>query len=76
MTVTVYTLPSCVQCESTKKVLDRNAISYSVIDLSQDPEALQMVKELGYASAPVVIAGDDHWGGFRPDKLGALALSV
>ena len=27
---------------------------------------------LGYKQAPVVIAGEDHWSGFRPDKIGAL----
>ena len=73
MSVTVYTLPSCVQCESTKKVLDKNNIEYSVVDLSLDDSAYEMVKALGYQAAPIVIAGDDHWSGFRPDKLGALA---
>lgn len=72
MTVTVYTTPSCIQCESTKKFLDKNEIAYSVVDLSEDQDAMQMVKELGYSSAPVVIAGDKHWAGFRPGMLSEL----
>jgi glutaredoxin-like protein NrdH len=72
MSITVYTLPSCVQCESTKKVLDKNNVEYSVIDLSEDEIAYEMVKALGYQAAPVVIAGDDHWSGFRPELLSAL----
>ena len=72
MSITVYTLPSCVQCESTKKVLDKNNIEYSVVDLSQDEVAYELVKSLGYAAAPVVIAGDSHWSGFRPDMLSSL----
>jgi glutaredoxin-like protein NrdH len=75
MSITVYTLPSCVQCESTKKVLDKNNIEYSVVDLSLDGSAAEMVKALGYQAAPVVIAGDDHWSGFRPEKLSALAAA-
>jgi glutaredoxin-like protein NrdH len=75
MSVTVYTLPSCVQCESTKKVLDKNNIEYSVVDLSVDESAYQMVKGLGYQAAPVVIAGDAHWSGFRPDLLGSLTAN-
>lgn len=71
--VTVYTLPACVQCDSTKRVLTRNNVEYQEVDLSQDPEALSMVRELGYSAAPVVMAGDDHWSGFRPDKLATLA---
>lgn len=76
MSVTVYTLPSCVQCESTKRVLDRNKVEYAVVDLSVDEDAYDMVKALGYQAAPVVIAGDDHWSGFRPDKLSGLTSAT
>lgn len=71
--VVVYTLPSCVQCESTKKLLNKNDIAYEVVDLSQDEAAMDMVKTLGYQSAPVVVAGDKHWSGFRPDMISSLA---
>lgn len=71
--VTVYTLPACVQCDSTKRVLTRNGVEYQEVDLSQDADALSMVRELGYTAAPVVMSGDDHWSGFRPDKLATLA---
>ena len=72
MTVTVYTLPSCVQCESTKKLLTKNEIEFNTVDLSLDSDALAMVQELGYKSAPVVVAGDKHWAGFRPDMITSL----
>jgi glutaredoxin-like protein NrdH len=71
--VTVYTLPACVQCDSTKRSLKKNNIPFQEVDLSQDPDALEMVRELGYTAAPVVMAGEDHWSGFRPDKLAALS---
>ncbi|MEY4945034.1 MAG: glutaredoxin-like protein NrdH, partial [Actinomycetota bacterium] len=29
MAVTVYTLPACVQCDSTKRMLQRNQIEYA-----------------------------------------------
>ena len=70
--VTVYTLPSCVQCESTKKYLTNKDVQFEVVDLSQDESAMNLVKSLGYQAAPVVIAGEDHWSGFRPDKLSSL----
>jgi len=28
---------------------------------------------LGYLQAPVVVAGDDHWSGFRPDRITPVA---
>lgn len=72
MSVVVYTLPACVQCDSTKRLLTRNEIPYSEVDISQDADARAMVREMGYSAAPVVVAGEDHWSGFRPDKLSAL----
>ena len=70
--ITVYTLPNCVQCDMTKKTLDKNHITYKTIDLSTDNEALQKIRDLGYQQAPVVIAGEKHWSGFKLDKIKAL----
>jgi glutaredoxin-like protein NrdH len=72
--VTVYTKPACVQCTATKKALDKQGISYDIVDITMDPEARDYVFALGYTSAPVVIAGDDHWSGFRPDRIKATAF--
>lgn len=72
MSVIVYSLPNCVQCENTKRMLDRGGVSYNVVDISKDEEAFKMVKSLGYQSAPVVVAGSDHWSGFKIDKITAL----
>lgn len=73
MAVKVYTLPACVQCDSTKRMLQRNQIDYEEVDMSQDPVALEMVKTMGYTAAPVVVAGEDHWSGFRLDRIQALS---
>jgi glutaredoxin-like protein NrdH len=73
MTVTVYTKPSCVQCNATYRALDSKGIEYQVLDLSVDEAALEHVKGLGYQQAPVVITDEDHWSGFRPDKIAELA---
>lgn len=73
MSVTVYTQPSCVQCTATYRALDSKGIDYEVLDVSQDPIALEKVKALGYLRAPVVIADEEHWSGFRPDKIDELA---
>ena len=78
MTVTVYTTPSCQQCTMTKRWLTTHGLPFETVDLTQSPEAADLVKGLGYKSAPVVIisGGPDegmHWTGFRPDFLVALA---
>ena len=73
MSITVYTKPSCVQCNATYRALDAKGIEYDILDLSEDPAALEQVKALGYLQAPVVITDEDHWSGFRPDKIDELA---
>jgi len=63
----------CVQCTATHRALDAKGIDYEVVDLGVDAQALVEVKALGYMQAPVVITGEDHWSGFRPDKIDELA---
>ncbi|KXO88582.1 glutaredoxin-like protein NrdH [Tsukamurella pulmonis] len=71
--ITVYTKPACVQCNATYKALDKAGLDYRVVDITEDAEARDYVMALGYLQAPVVVAGDAHWSGFRPDRVKALA---
>lgn len=73
MNVTVYTKPACVQCNATYRALDKKGITYTSVDVTQDPAALTKLKEMGYMQAPVVVTDVDHWSGFRPDKIAAIA---
>jgi glutaredoxin-like protein NrdH len=73
MSITVYTSPSCVQCEQTKKYLTSKDLAYEVVDLSENPEAMEMVQGLGFKAAPVVITDKGNWSGFRPDIISQLA---
>jgi glutaredoxin-like protein NrdH len=70
--ITVYTLPNCVQCDMTKRVMDGLGLEYDTIDLSADVEAATMVVGLGYKQAPVVVSGDRHWSGFKLDRIKSL----
>lgn len=70
---TVYTKPACIQCEMTKKYMDKNGIEYNTVDITQDQEALDMVLAMGFSSAPVVISGDLSFAGFQPDKINEIA---
>lgn len=74
-TITVYTQPQCQPCKRTKYVLDREGVPYAEVDISQDHQALEAIKALGYYSAPVVIVSngdttdETHWSGLRPDMI-------
>ena len=69
----MYSKPLCVQCDATKRALNKAGVAYDVVDITEDADALAKVKSLGHVQAPVVITGEDHWSGFRPDKIKALA---
>ena len=58
------------------RALDKAGVDYTVIDISEDAEARDYVMALGYLQAPVVVAGDAHWSGFRPDRINALVSSA
>ncbi|KTF04500.1 MULTISPECIES: glutaredoxin-like protein NrdH [Trueperella] len=76
MAITVYTKPSCVQCTATKRALKKHGLEFEEVDLLEDADALATVKALGYQQAPVIFAGGDHWSGYRPDKIKALATAA
>lgn len=75
MKVTIYTTgPACIRCTMTKKVLTKNNIEYTEIDIRTNPNARDYItEELGYTEAPVCIIEDgtnqNHWSGFRPDLI-------
>lgn len=69
----VYTKDNCVQCDMTKRLMDKVGIEYDIVNISQNPEALDKLIELGYRAAPVVITENDSWAGFNPDKIADLA---
>lgn len=76
MPVTVYTKTVCPQCIATKRRLDKLGVPYTEINIEHDAEAYERVTAMGFSAAPVVVAGDDAWSGFRYDKLGALVESA
>lgn len=76
MAVTVLSKPSCVQCTATKRALTKAGVDFTEVDMSENPDALDRAKSLGYLAAPVVIVDENtHWAGYQPDKISALAAA-
>ena len=80
LSVTVYSKPKCVQCDMTYRQLDRLGIEYVPVNVVENVAALEFITEdLGYSQAPVVIVDqepENHWSGFRPDRLKLVAAAV
>ena len=49
------------------------AVAAALRGETADPLACEIARALAEAEAPVVVAGDLHWAGFRPDMIGRLA---
>lgn len=76
MSIVIYTKPDCVQCHATCRALDSKGITYQRIDVQLDQQALAHVRSLGYQQVPVVETADEHWSGFRPEKISNLAAAL
>lgn len=63
----IYTRAGCIQCDFTMKYAQRLGIPYETRQL--DPESAKKYKEQGFTSLPIVLAGDETWSGFRPQKI-------
>lgn len=79
MTIELLSKPRCVQCDASKRSFTNHNLDYKVVDMTQDEDALALAKGLGYMAAPVIVIRDaegtivDHFAGFQPEKIAALA---
>lgn len=64
--ITVYTRPGCGDCVATKVWLRKHGLPFTEV-------AAVTALPFGYRSLPVVVCGDEHWSGFRLNRLLALA---
>ena len=70
----VYTKPQCVQCDMTKRLMDKIGVEYTTVDIVENPEEMQKLIDMGYRAAPVVMTADgESFAGFQPDRINALA---
>lgn len=74
--VTVYTLPNCVQCESTKRMMKAEGIEFTEVALQDHPDKAKEFIEQGYKTAPIVTTDIKIWSGFRYEKIKSLAQYI
>lgn len=72
--ITVWSKPSCVQCNATYRKLDSLGIEYRVENLEERPDKLEEFKAQGMMHAPIVVVPRmEIWCGYRPDLIDQLA---
>ena len=65
--ITIYTGPVCNYCDAAKKLLKRNNVSYSEINIAEVDGALdEMLKKAnGKRTIPQIFFDDQHIGGYE-----------
>jgi glutaredoxin-like protein NrdH len=83
MKITVYSLPSsiCIKCRAVEISMRRKGIDATKVLVDEDPKAMEFIKSLGYAEAPVIVITDDdevvdHWSGYSEERISALREEV
>ena len=67
--ITVYSKPNCVRCEMAKRYLNDKGVPFEEVDVFENAEALQMLRDEGRSEMPVVDINGERHSGFRPEKL-------
>ena len=64
--ILIYTGPSCNFCAAAKRLLERNKLKYSEIDVSSGENIRdEMIKKSnGQRTIPQIFFGDHHVGGY------------
>ena len=63
--IEIYTTPYCPYCHAAKALLDKKGVTYSEVDVSQDPNLRSaMTKRAGGSrTVPQIFIGGKHIGG-------------
>ena len=67
--IKVYTSESCGPCQMVKAHLKRKDFKYVERNISEDPEALTELENLGWRTTPVTLIGDSTVLGYKPREL-------
>ena len=64
--IIIYTGPSCNFCDAAKRLLERNKLKFSEIDVSSGESIRdEMIKKAnGQRTIPQIFFGDQHVGGY------------
>ena len=65
--ITIYTGPVCNYCDAAKRLLKRNNVSYSEINIAEVDGALDemLKKSNGKRTIPQIFFDDQHIGGYE-----------
>ena len=70
--VTVFSKNNCMQCHMVKKWLSDKAVQLQEINIDEQPQYIDQVREMGFMAAPIIVKDTLSFSGFRPTELAKL----
>lgn len=70
--IAYYTQAGCGSCIATKRTMDKLGLEYETIDVTNDEDAREELRQLGASQMPVIVAGNKIITGYKPAELKAL----
>ena len=70
--VTVFSKNNCMQCNMVKKWLVDKAVQFKEINIDDEPQYIDHVKEMGFMAAPIIVKDSLSFSGFHPAELAKL----
>ena len=70
--VTVFSKNNCMQCHMVKKWLADKAVQFQEINIDEQPQYIDQVREMGFMAAPIIVKDTLSFSGFRPTELAKL----
>ena len=67
--IKIYSKPNCVRCEMAKRYLNDKGVPFEEVDVFENAEALQMLRDEGYSEMPIVDINGERHTGFQPNVL-------
>ncbi|WP_225420463.1 glutaredoxin-like protein NrdH [Lapidilactobacillus bayanensis] len=68
--VVIYTRNGCMQCKMTERYLNEHQIGYQEVNIDENPESANYLREKGFKSVPIVFREDAQpIIGFQPAVL-------
>ncbi len=67
--VIMYSKDPCPYCVNAKRLLNEKGVSFEEIDLTDQPEEMQRIKnETGWRTVPIIMINDELIGGYMDMK--------
>lgn len=69
VTTILFSKNDCVNCDATKADFKKLGVAYNEINISEQPEYIDKLREMGFRGAPVIVTPKGAWAGYKPEKI-------